>query len=235
MKIPRLTLFMMLAVLMLAACAHLPEIRTMEESTAASRIAACGAIFPHGRWQLVHAIEIFPPVGSKQTVLGIVQLFSEQRAFHCVLMTIEGLVLFEADFDGAVTVQRALPPLDKPGMAEGMIQDISLLFLAPEQPCVAAGLSKEAAWICRYPSSDQGYEDIVLQPDGSWEIRCYSQNQRLTRTIAPMAKEDLHAGGLPSRVVLKAYGLGGYELRMSLIEAAPLEKSRIVTPDPQSD
>ena len=219
MKIVRLMLVM---VLLLGACAHLPEIHTMEDS-AAGRIAACGAIFPQGQWQLVHAIEIFPPVGSKQTVLGIVQLSSE-RTFHCVLMTIEGLVLFEADFDGAVTVQRALPPLDKPGMAEGMVQDISLLFLAPEQPCIAAGLSKEAAWICRYPSTDQGHEDIVLQPDGLWEIRRYNQNHRLMRTIAPMAKEDLHAGGLPSRVVLKAYGLGGYELRMSLIEAVPLEK-----------
>jgi len=220
MKIVRLMLFM---VLLLVACTHLPEIRTREDSTAAGRIAACGAIFPHGQWQLVHAIEIFPPAGSKQTVLGIVQLSSEQRTFHCVLMTIEGLVLFEADFDGAVTIQRALPPLDKPGMAEGIVQDISLLFFAPEQPCTAAGLSKDAAWICRYPYADQGQEDVVLQPDGLWEIRRYNQSHRLMRTIAPMAKEDLNAGGLPSRVVLKAHGLGGYELRMSLIEAVPLE------------
>lgn len=221
MKIVRL---MLLMVLMLAACAHLPEIRTMEDNAAAGRIAACGAIFPHGKWQLVHAIEILPPVGSKQTVLGIVQLSSEQRIFHCVLMTIEGLVLFEADFEGAVTIQRALPPLDKPGMAEGIVQDISLIFLAPEQPCITAGLSKDAAWICRYTCTGHGHEDVVLQPDGIWEIRRYDQHHRLMRTVAPMANEDLHAGELPCRVVLKAYGLGGYELRMSLIEAIPLEK-----------
>ncbi len=220
MKIARL---MLLMVFMLVACVHLPEIRTVEDNTAAGRIAACSAIFPHGKWQLVHAIEIFPPVGSKQTVLGIVQLSSEQRSFHCVLMTIEGLVLFEADFDGAVVIRRALPPLDKPGMAEGIVQDISFLFLAPEQPCIAAGLSKDAVWICRYTCADHYLEDVVLQPDGLWEIKCYNQSHRPMRTIAPMAKEDLHASGLPSRVVLKAHGLGGYELRMSLIDAVPLE------------
>ncbi|MGA3114413.1 MAG: hypothetical protein ABSF90_08265 [Syntrophobacteraceae bacterium] len=220
MKIVRLMLSM---VLMLVACVHLPEIRTIEDNTAAGRVAACGAIFPHGKWQLVHAIEIFPPVGSKQTVLGIVQLSSEQRTFHCVLMTIEGLVVFEADFEGAVTIRRALPPLDKPGMAEGIVQDISLLFFAPEQPCITAGLSKDAAWICRYTCADHGQEDVVLQPDGLWEINYYNRGHRPMRTIAPMAREDLHAGGLPSRVVLKAHGLGGYELRMSLIEAIPLE------------
>jgi len=211
--------------LTLGACAHLPEIHTVEDSTTAGRIAACGAIFPHGKWQFVHATEILPPVGSKQTVLGIVQLSSEQRTFHCVLMTIEGLVLFEADFDGAVTIQRALSPLDKPGMAEGIVQDISLLFLAPSRPCIAAGLSKDAAWICRYPNADQGQEDVVLQPDGVWEIRRYDQHHRLMRTIAPMANENLPVDGLPpSHVVLKAYGLVGYELRMSLIEAVPLEE-----------
>ena len=216
MKVVHLILFL---ALMPVACGHLPEIRTVDNSTAVGRTAGCADIFPRGQWQLVHAIEIFPPVGSKQTLLGIIQISSEQRTFHCVLMTIEGLVLFEADFDGAITIQRALPPLDMPGMAEGMLEDISLLFFAPEEPCVATGLSKEAAWICRYPSIDQGYQDIILQPDGRWEIRRYSQSHRLMRTIAPMAKEDLHADGLPSRVELTAHGLGGYRLRMSLMEA----------------
>ncbi len=222
MKIARLMLFM--ALMLVAACAHLPEIREMEGGAATNRIEACGAIFPHGHWQLFQTIEIFPPVGSEQTLLGIVQISSEQRSFHCVLMTIEGVVIFEADFDGKVTVRRVLPSVDKPGIAEGIVQDVALLVLAPEQPCAIAGLSKDASWICRYPSADQGCEDVVLKPDGLWEIRRYNQRRRLMRSIAPMAKEDLHAGGPPSRVVLKAYGLVGYELRISLIEAVPLEK-----------
>jgi hypothetical protein len=221
MKIASLILFM---ALMPVACSHLPEIHALKDSSTASRTAACSAIFPQGQWQFVHAIEIFPPVGPKQTVLGITQISSEKRTLHWVLMTIEGLVLFEADFDGAITVQRALPPLDRPGMAEGMFQDISLLFLPPKDPCVAAGFSKDAAWICRYPSTDRGHQDIVLQPDGGSEIRLYSRDNRLTRTVGPLPGKDHHAGGQPSQVTLKAYGLMGYELRMSLIEAVSLER-----------
>ncbi len=216
---------LLLTVLMIAACARLPEIRTTENNAAAARISACGAIFPHGNRQFVHALEIFPPVGSKQTVMGVVQLSPEQRTFHCVLMTIEGLVLFEADFDGGIKIRRALPPLDKPGMAEGIVQDISLLFLAPEKPSIAAGYSKDASWICRYPCLDGGREDIVLKPDGLWEIRLYNASRRLARTISPVAREDLQAGVMPSRVLLKAYGLGGYEIRMSLIESVPLDSN----------
>lgn len=214
-------LLLLFVALTFVACSHLPEIRTPED--AAGRTTECRDLFPRGQWQLVHAIEIFPPVGSKQTVLGVVQLSSEQRAFHCVLMTIEGLVLFEADFAGETTVRRALPPLDKPGMAEGIVWDISLLFLAPAEPCIAAGFSREGAWVCRYPSVDRGHEDIILKPDGHWEIRHYNRS-RLVRTIAPMAGNDSHSGALPSRVTLTAHGLGGYELRMSLIEAAPLQR-----------
>jgi len=42
------------------------------------------------------------------------------------------------------------------------------------------------------------------------------------RTIAPMAREDLRADGLPSRVALEAHGLGGYRLSMHLMEAVSL-------------
>lgn len=210
--------------LMPMACSHLPEIRAPEDGSAAWLTASCGAVFPQGQWQLVHAIEIFPPVGSKQTVLGIVRIASEQRTLHWVLMTIEGLVLFEADFDGAITVRRALPPMDRPGMAEGMLQDLSLLFLPPEKPCLAAGSSGDGARICRYPSGDQGRQDIILEPDGGWEVRLYSQGSHLTRTIGPVSGQNLHESGLPSQVTLTAHGLMGYELRMSLLEAVPLGK-----------
>lgn len=220
MKTIALALF---AALLLTACTNLPEIRTGHDNTAATRIAACKAIFPHGKWQLVHSLEIFPPVGSKQTVEGIVILDSNQRTFHCVLMTIEGLVIFEADFDGKIKIRRALPPLDKPGMAEGIVRDISLLFLAPEKPCIAAGLSKDGDWVCRYRRADREYEDIVLKPGGLWQIRAYNQSHRLIRTISPVCVQPIKAGVLPRRVRLKAYGLGGYELRLTLLEAIPLK------------
>lgn len=220
MKIGRI----LFVALMLAGCARLPEIRTAEGISSAGPVAPCVSIFPQGRWQFVHSLQIQPPVGSEQTVLGVIQLSSQHRTFHCVLMTIEGLVLFEADFDGAVKVRRALPPLDKPGMAEGIVQDISLIFLAPQQPLETAGYSKEAERICRYPSADLGVEDVALKRGGLWEIRLYNQFHRLTRIVSAMSRADPNTGCLPSMVVLNAPGALGYTLKMRLIEATPLEE-----------
>lgn len=216
--------FLLLVALVLAGCARLPEIRPTEGIATARQVAYCEAIFPQGRWQLVHSLQIRPPVGSEQTVLGVIQLSSQQRTFHCVLMTIEGLVLFEADFDGAVKVQRALPPLEKPGIAEGIVQDIALIFLAPDQPLDAVGFSKNSLGICRYPSAGRGVEDVALKQNGLWEIRLYNQSHRLTRIVSSMSKEEPNAADLPSLVVLKAPGALGYTLKMRLIEATPLQE-----------
>jgi hypothetical protein len=216
----------LLILLLSVACAHLPEIRKADEDSGEHETSDCTGIFPQGKWQYTHAIQISPPVGSKQTLLGIIQMSSRERTFHCVMLTIEGLVLFEAHYDGAITIQRAVPPLDKPGLAEGMVQDILLVFFPPEQPCAMAGLSQSQEWVCRYPSVDQGFQDIALRPDHTWQIRRYSQGQRLLRTIAPLAKEDIQPRRLATRVALEAHGLGGYRLIMSLMEATPLDGNR---------
>ncbi|MFZ1985038.1 MAG: hypothetical protein WAU91_11535 [Desulfatitalea sp.] len=221
----KLLRFILLILLLPVACAHLPEIRKADDG-AERQASECTGIFPQGEWQFAHTIQIFPPGGSKQTLLGIIQMSSRNRTFHCVMMTIEGLVLFEAHYDGAITIQRAVPPLDKPGLAEGMVRDILLLFFPPEQHCTATGLSQAQEWVCRYPSVDQGFQDIVLRPDHTWQIRRYSQSQRLLRTIAPLAKEDINPNRLATRVELKAHGLAGYRLIMSLMEAIPLDGNR---------
>jgi hypothetical protein len=219
----KLLRFILLILLLPVACAHLPEIRKAGDGSADRQASECTGIFPQGEWQFAHTIQIFPPGGSKQTLMGIVKMSSRKRTFHCVMMTIEGLVLFEASYDGAIAIQRAVPPLDKPGLAEGMVQDILLVFFPPEAPRMAAGLSANQDWVCRYPSVDQGFQDIVLRPDHTWQIRRYSRRQRLLRTIAPLAKEDVNPNRLATRVELKAHGLGGYRLIMSLMEATPLD------------
>lgn len=221
MKRLRPILFVALLVL---ACAHLPEIREADQNTTHQRTAACLDIFPRGEWQFTHAIEIFPPGGSKQTLLGIVKMSSKARTFHCVMMTLEGFVLFEASYDGAITIHRAISPLDKPGVAEGMIRDILLIFFAPAQPCTSAGFSEDGAWICRYPSGGDESEDILLIPDGTWQIRRYSATHKLLRTVAPIARKDIQPDGPAARVELKAPGLAGYRLRMRLVEAVPLDQ-----------
>jgi len=222
----RLRTPLLLIALLAVACAHLPEIRQADPNSTRQRVTDCTAIFARGDWQFTHAIEIFPPAGSRQTMLGIIQISSHTRTFHCVMLTIEGLVLFEADYDGTITIQRAIAPLDKPGVAEGMVRDILLIFFAPEQPCLAAGYAEDGSWTCRYPDADRGHEDIRLHTDGTWQIRRYSPGHKLVRTVAPMAQTDIRPDGLSSRLELVAPGLAGYRLQMSLLEAIDRDENR---------
>lgn len=218
--------FLLLPALLPLACARLPEIRDAEPA-AVQRIAAdCAAIFPNGVWQFAHAIQFFPPDGSSQTLMGIVRLSSEEKRFHCVMMTIEGLVLFEAEYDGAIKIKRAIAPLDKPGVAEGMVEDIRLIFFAPGQPILAAGRFQEQSRGCRYLLADDGHEDILLAADGTWRIQRYSPGHHLVRSVAPLGKEEMRPDGLAARLELKAPGVAGYRLVMRLVEATPIGPER---------
>jgi hypothetical protein len=214
---------LLLLILLPLACARLPQIRPADPETARRTAAACAAIFPQGAWQFVHAVQFFPPDGSIQTLMGVVRLSSAAKRFHCVMMTIEGLVLFEATYDGAIAIQRAVAPLDKPGVAEGMVEDIRLIFFPPDPCCLAAGFTPEGQSICRYPRPDGGTEEIRPGSDGAWEIRRYAPDHRLLRRVAPIPGGDLQLAGLPARVELQAPGLAGYRLVLRLVEAMPME------------
>jgi hypothetical protein len=208
------------------ACARLPQIRAVEPAAAQRTAAECAAIFPKGAWQFVHAIQFFPPDGSSQTLMGVVRLSSDAQRFHCAMLTIEGLVLFEAEYDGATTILRAVAPLDKPGVAEGMVEDIRLIFFTPEQPCLSAGLSQEQSRRCRYPLSDGGRQDILLAGDGTWQIQRYNPGRRMVRSVAPLGREALRPDGLATGLELKAPGVAGYRLVLRLVEAIPIGLER---------
>ncbi|MBI5553052.1 MAG: hypothetical protein HY911_16185 [Desulfobacterales bacterium] len=219
----RLCVILLLTILS-PACARLPEIRDVQPAAAQRTAAECAAIFPKGVWQFAHAIQFFPPDGSSKTLVGIVRLSSEAKRFDCVMMTIEGLVLFEAEYDGRIKIKRAIAPLDKPGVAEGMVEDIRLIFFAPEPWGVETGFTPEGESICRYPLPDGGREEILPGGDGAWEIRRYAPNHRLLRSVAPLAGDKVPLAGIPARVELKAPGLAGYRLVMRLVEAIPIEQ-----------
>lgn len=212
---------LLLPALLPLACATPPGSGGLEPWTPCAA-TDCPDVFPRGSWQLTHAVQFFPPDGSSQTLIGVLGLSSEERRFHCVMMSIEGLVLFEAEYDGAITVRRAVAPLDRPGMAEGIVRDLRLMFFAPEGPCASSGPAP--ARVCRYPLPDEGREEILLAADGTWQIRLYGPDRRLRRTVASLSREDIRPDGFPARMELRAEGLAGYRLVMRLLEAAPVRR-----------
>ncbi len=209
-------------VLMLpVACAQLPAIQPDRGSLPFSD-ATCDHVFPRGDWQFLHAIEATPPTGSKQTLLGLSQLSSTLKAGNFVIMTLEGMVLFEAHVEGTIHINRAIPPFDKPGMAKGIIDDLRLIFFRPDPSPSITGTGDNGYRVCRFTLPEGGAQDIEIRNNADWTVRRYNRNNRIDRTVRAIPARGRSVYGIPNQIILDAPGPVGYRLRITLIEAEPL-------------
>jgi hypothetical protein len=218
-----------LAALLLVAnsCARLPQMHPVGGPAASPHEVNCNLPFPQGKWEFVHYIEATLPGGKKGFVTGVTVISPMTGSIDCVIMTLEGFVLFNARSDQGLVVNRALAPFDKIEFAKGLMRDIRLIFLQPDGCFVGAGLLEDGFPTCRYETREGETIDIVTFSDGSWEIRRYGTTRRLTRTIRashPVRAGCFAEGAIPSRLELKAYGLWGYELSMDLVSASRLSE-----------
>ena len=213
-----------LCLLLLASCAGLPPVTPGGETlrSGAEEAFAAGTVFPEGRWQLLHAIRAELPGERRLVMLGLTVMSSPGRSCRSVLMTLEGFVVFDGESDGRLTVHRALPPFDSPHFADGLMEDIRLVFFAPEGPVVARGALAGGGPVRRYRLPDGGTVDVELLPGADWLIRRYDASERLTRTVrARHGTGDQH--GFPESIELAAFGGQDYRLTMTLLEAVPAE------------
>jgi hypothetical protein len=211
----------MLCLMLCSACARLPHIQAPVSGTPNGYTPAdVSGVYPRGDWQFVHIIEAAPPNRQKYTLTGVVRVSSENRTLHCVLLTLEGLILFEADVGRNVSILRALPPFGKPGFSRGLINDLMLIFLPPEAPPEICGDMPTGAYACRYPEHSGAIRDILMFPGESWEVRRYNSRGGLEKTLKPV---DMRADGqppfLPDQMILKTHGMLGYDLVLTLVES----------------
>ena len=205
---------------LITGCAHLPRL-----SPPAGGMADCPRIYVRDAWQFVHIIEATPPGRATSTLMGVVQVVPAARRLHCVLMTLEGLVLFEADCGRQVNILRALPPFDDRGFAQGLIDDIRLIFLAPERASRTAGALADGSPVCRYRLENGDVHDLV-QTGGGWELRCYRKGRTLIRTLVAQKAAPRDAGSpMPAHLTLTAPGMLGYDLTLTLVDAQRLPPS----------
>jgi hypothetical protein len=202
-------------------CAQLPRINP-EPAITRSTERDCSSLFPRGRWQLLHTIEAMVPGGKKHMLTGVSVLSSRNRSINWALMTTEGFVLFSGRYDGTLTIDRALPPFDRPGFAQGLMDDLMALFFAPQAPLIMSGCLKSGAHVCRYASPEMT-SDIVKAQDGTWTIQQYSPHQRLVRSIRADRIAPFENSLLARHLVVKEHGILGYQLELTLIEAVPLD------------
>lgn len=201
----------------MCSCAGPPRIYPSADPATTAGIA-CDVPFPDGRWQFLHTIEAQLPGGSKGVLMGVTVISSHTRSVRCVIMTVEGLVLFEAEYDRQLVIHRGIEPFDSPEFARGLMEDIRLIFFRPRGAMIAIGRLKEDARICRFQDIEGRILDTVIYETGSWELRQYSNQQRLTRFVRAVPGER-SAAQFPQFLELTAHGIHEYQLAMTLVEA----------------
>jgi hypothetical protein len=211
----------------LISCSTLPSLQPADRSERTELPQTCQQLFPNGKWQFVHSIQAVMPGGQKGLVMGVTVISSRNKSARCVLMTIEGLVVFDARYDQELVIHRAVAPFDQEGFAAGLISDIQLIFFMPPGPLVETGNDPDGASVCRYQTPDGRIVDLVVDADQIRHIRQYTAQRRLKRTVdAFFTKPETDGDGpdFPDRLELKAHGVAGYSLVMDLVEAIPLKK-----------
>ncbi|MFH2064258.1 MAG: hypothetical protein ABIK15_03535 [Pseudomonadota bacterium] len=213
--------------LILVSCASLPKIEPFRLPLPAGEEIRCRQPYLTGKWQLVHSVKAVLPNGLRQSMIGTIIVSPERNTVHCVLLSIEGLVLVDAVYDQEVIVNRAVPPFDEPEVVAGLIDDVRLLFLKPSGMPTEIGFSEKRSTICRYRSGEGRTVDVIAHPDGNWEIRQYGSSDRMERSVRGFFVEKNRTDGgsgeiVPERLELTAHGFVGYKLSLDLIEAIPL-------------
>jgi hypothetical protein len=221
-------ILLLLSVLgLILSCSSLPQVFPAHDSADPQPGRTCRSPFPDGDWQLLHSIEATLPGGKKGFLMGLTIISSSNRTARCVIMTLEGFVLFDALYDKQITVKRAIAPFDSKVFANGLIEDINLIFFKPAGSILTSGFLKSGAAVCRYQKPDGRMVDIINQGEHNWEIRLYLTDYRLARTVKSISAKKPDSAdrmGISDKIELNAHGSPGYALVMDLVEAIPLSK-----------
>ncbi len=214
------------ALLLLTACSRLPEIVQDPTRLPKPSDSLCRSSFPRGQWQFQHAIDATVRGRKMGKLIGAMVLNTRKRTIECALMTIEGLVLFGARYDGRLTIERAVKPFDRPGFAEGLMDDLRLMFLAPEGQG-RLGRTTDSDVICRYRHPENFITDIIVHDPDRWMINRYDTRGRWLRTVSVEtgdAARYIEWSGIARHITLESRSGDDYRLELTLIEAVQIKK-----------
>ncbi len=218
---PPLAQAVLLFALILSAfsCAGVPAMTSPDSVEDKALLERCRSPFVGSNHRFIHSIEAELPGGRVTTLMGVTVVTPSKRTLKGVLMTLEGLVIFDGEYDGQVlSITRALPPFDRSGLAEGLMMDMATLFLSPRAPLLGVAALEDGSVLCRHEIYGESRADVVVFPDGGWTI--HVRNDFTGRTREVTARNVV--GGVPETLELKAPGFAGYTLRMRLVEATSL-------------
>ncbi len=207
------------SILQVISCSSLPIINPAQQDAAINH--KCGQPFFASPYRFVHKIEVALPGGKTGALLGITRVEPLARSVSSAITTVEGFLLFEARYDKALHVYRALPPFNAEHFAEQTMADIRLIFLSPEGQPSEFGVLKDGAAICRYGGDDGKIIDVIVRQDNTWEIRTYYRHSLLRKISASSVRDRV-----PGILALTGFEAVRYSLRFTLISAEPVEEGQ---------
>ena len=212
------------AFVVIFSCTGLPRTTPLDAVRPAELHNKCCSLFLDGDWQFVHSIDASLPGGNGGVIMGVTIISVPHQTIKCVIMTIEGFVLFEAEYDQTLLVTRSVSPFDSKAFAKALIKDIQLIFFRPGGKMIESGILDNGLPVCRYETPGQRIVDIILHNDNTWEIQQFSSGFRLNRSVklSSSQKAPYHQPPIPDNIKIEAHGLLGYTLIMNLVEAIPL-------------
>jgi hypothetical protein len=204
------------SLLALGGCAALPPLKPLDPSLEPAALEACRRPFLVEKVRLVHEMRIVMPGEREGQAIGVLLADPGTRSFQSVLMTIEGLVLFDIEYGAGLTVHRAVPPFDAPAFARQMAEDISLPFFSPGEKPAAFGWDEEGTAVCRFAGTGGEFVDVRTAQEGDLEIRLYGTGQELRKkVIIPHPVSHV----LAEELEIRGVAWPSYSLHLRLIEA----------------
>lgn len=164
------------------------------------------------------------PGGRNASVIGITDISSDLETIHCIIVSIEGLVLFDGVYGGEVVINRGIQPFDSKEFAKGLINDIRMVFFRPVGELTGTGVLSNGSHVCRYRHDAMTIVDVIIDPNHDWEIRQY-RDGNLSRSVKAYLNEKAIDGvqkTFPGRIELSVNEAPNYALTLRLIRAEPL-------------
>jgi hypothetical protein len=201
---------------LLVSCSTLPVIQHTDSRAAVTE--KCRLPFLDMPYRYVHAIEVTVSGVTGGTVMGVTVVNPQAKAVRSAIITLEGFLLFDAEYEKEITIHHALPPFDGKDFSEHMMEDIRLVFLPPEGRLEDAGVIEDGSSLCRYEVGEGGILDVIVHRDDAWEIGTYSSPYERVRKIRAF---DLKKG-IPGILELTTFKGRTYALKMTLLDAEPV-------------
>ncbi len=214
--------FYLLLILLVSnySCSHIPNIYTTEIDDPDHILEKCRSAFPDSTWNFVHSIEATLSPKNSAFMLGITRIYPQSRSIWAVMVTFEGMVLFDAYDDGNIVINRAIPPFDSEFFVQGLMEDIRLMFFQPKEATVELGLLDTGKYACRYHSNEKTITDVIIEQNGNLTVSRY-HHHRLHRSVRFYRGDKQSRPFIFQRLELIAYNPVKYKMNLNLLESEP--------------